>query len=115
MESSRTYRARLREWHEYEGSLSTGCDYTSLDLLAASDFGLKPSPPAFPPGTEDDEVLLADRCSPDTSHRKLRLPLLLPLLPFLLLAIVWVACTLAAIIYALLLIEQMRPLQLVLY
>ena len=107
MESSRTYLARLREWHEYEGSLSTGCDYTSLDLLAASDFGLKPFPPAFPPGTEDDEVLLADRCSPDTSHRKLRLPLLLPLLPFLLLAIVWVACALAAIIYALLLIEQM--------
>jgi len=102
MDSSSTYRARLREWHE-----NTGCDYTSLDALAASDLGLKPCPPAFPPGTEDHEVLLADRCSPDTSHRKLRLPLLLPLLPFLLVAIVWVAIALAAIIYALLLIEQM--------
>ena len=51
--------------------------------------------------------MLADRCSPDTSHRKLRLPLLLPLLPLLLVAIVWVAIALAAIIYALLLIEQM--------
>ena len=107
MDSSSTYRARLREWHENEGSLSIGCDYTSLDALAASDLGLKPCPPAFPPGTEDHEVLLADRCSPDTSHRKLRLPLLLPLLPFLLAAIVWVAIALAAIIYALLLIEQM--------
>ena len=102
MDSSSTYRARLREWHE-----NAGCDYTSLDALAASDLGLKPCPPAFPPGTEDHEVLLADRCSPDTSHRTLRLPLLLPLLPFLLVAIVWVACALAAIIYALLLIEQM--------
>ena len=51
--------------------------------------------------------MLADRCSPDTSHRKLRLPLLLPLLPLLLVAIVWVAIALAAIIYSLLLIEQM--------
>ena len=52
-------------------------------------------------------VLLADRCSPDTSHHKLRLPLLLPFLPFLLVATLWVGCLLTATIYALQLMEQL--------
>ena len=104
MASSSMYRARLRDWHETEGSAATGCGYSdkSLDSPAASDLGMKPPPPVL-----DGHVLLADRCSPDTSHRKLRLPLLLPLLPFLLVAILWVGCLLTATIYALQLLEQL--------
>ena len=54
-----------------------------------------------------EQVLLADRCSPDTSHRKLPLPMLLLLLPLLLVAILWVVCLLTATIYALQLLEQL--------
>jgi hypothetical protein len=100
------YRARLRDWHETEGSplsAPTGSGYPdkSLDSRAASD----PKPP--PPVMDGHAVLLADRCSPDTSHHKLRLPLLLPFLPFLLVATLWVGCLLTATIYALQLMEQL--------
>jgi len=106
MSCSSMYRARLREWHETEGSpleAATGYPDKLLDSRSASDLGMKPSPPVM----DGHAVLLADRCSPDTSHRKLPLPLLLPLLPFLLLALLWVACLLTATIYALQLMEQL--------
>ena len=106
--ASSMYRARLRDWHEteegspLEAATGCGCSDKSLDSPAASDLGMKPPPPVL-----DGHVLLADRCSPDTSHRKVRLPLLLPLLPFLLVAILWVGCLLTATIYALQLMEQL--------
>ena len=73
--------------------------------------GLRPSSSSFDhlasPCMDGHAVLLADRCSPDTSHRKLPLPLLLPLLPLLLFLTLWIGCMLAATIYALQLVEQL--------